>query len=175
MNKKAIRRMADAYFPPQFKTIFIDTDLKVATDLGLMKYLELPFDKKYDTNLTKDRLEVIHYLIDSSIWPDLCRQACTESYRIISENSDLLRLSDTCADEAKKGFEKRITQLQLRLRDEQTKTAEKQKTSVSQRDIEFEELMRDTLIHGIKKPKITLDSVGFICISKNQFGFDVTR
>jgi len=162
-NIQALRRRADAYFPPQFITVFIGTELKEVIDHELIEILSLPFEKSRDINLTKDRLEIIDTLIDPSIWPNLCRQAREESERIIKQRPAFINLCRGYSLEARKGFEHRI--LQLSLRNEQEKQLKGSHRTVSNEDVEMERKLCEALIGGIEKPKMTIDSVGFICIS----------
>lgn len=167
-NPAVLRRRSDAYFPPKFITVFIGLDLEEVTDEELLKTLNLPFDKSIDTNLTKHRLQIIDQLIDPSLWPGLCRQARDKSEQIINENADFITWCKKCSDNARQGLDQRVTQLKLRT--EQEKQLMSANRTVSEKDVEIERALCEVLVEGIEKPRVAIDSVGFICLSGRRIG-----
>ncbi len=161
-DMRAVRRRADAFFPPIMKTIYMDTDGRVVSDRELLNILERPFKKKEnmgsDYNLTKERISIIDQLIDRTVWPDICKQVREQSEKALIESADFQKTCMVLAERARKSMAERLEKLKLRLEREGSGLA-------VAKSLEAEAIIAKALVEGIRNPLILLDSVGFMVVS----------
>ncbi|GAB6179917.1 hypothetical protein JCM14036_12360 [Desulfotomaculum defluvii] len=162
LDPKALKRRADAFFPPLFISIFLDGDMKLVEDEQLLQILKRPFERKKDYgsdyNLTKHRLGMIDELVDPGLWPGFCREARETAGDILRS---LPYLQEECEKRARitaREYDNRLEQLALRQGYDKVGNKTKE-------DLELERQLADALIQGIRNPNIRLDSVGFIVVS----------
>jgi len=165
-NFKALERGADALFPPLMETIFLDTQMKVVEDATLLNILQRSYNGKggyaRDYNLAKDRLPILDNFVDAHQWLDLCRNARTASESLLRDRSSFIELCQRNAKIAEQKLSKRVEQLRLRL----NRISEEQlKDSTLNQELKIESALEAALLQGISRPRIRLDSVGFIIVS----------
>jgi ATP-dependent helicase HepA len=162
----ALRRRADAWFPPRVRTTFIDGDGKAVRDLALLAILEAPYvpvkERGGDTNLAKEKVGVIASCVDPERWPVLCRQARHASREVLVDSQEFRDSCEQSAAKAEGELSIRVEQLRLRSADERRGEAA---AAESDDDWATERRLGDALIAGIRRPHVRLDSVGFIIVS----------
>jgi len=166
-NEKALRRRADALFPPKRETIFLNSQLDVVEDTELLSILQRSYFGKSsdyrDYNLAKNRLPILDEFIDSDQWADFCRSARHTSENLLRDRSSFVELCEQRAKNATLKLENRVNQLQLRFN--RLSKREQIADSGLKKEIIIENALSQGLLKGIHSPRMTLDSVGFIIVS----------
>ena len=159
---RACHRRTDAFFPPQFKIINIDIDMRFVKDPEVLSIIEKPFMKiaegGNDINLHKQKSNIIDRLIDSSAWPDVCKEARKRSQQMIEESTEYRGKCEELARQAENSLNEKMSKLQLRFGKGCSEISIK-------KDLETEKVIGEAMIESIRNPLIRLDSVGFIVIS----------
>ena len=173
----ALRRRADALFPPIFFPLILDSDLQRVTDAGLQKTLMASYHSKelgtpgpQDFNLNQDRWEKIRHYCDSDVWRELCFAAKSKAIDGLNELTKLpekvkqgLAVADAAFAARKEQFESRIA-----------RNSEEQQSLVQ--EMEFEQAFHDVLVRSIATPSVRVDSVGGIFLSNlNPFSDERPR
>ena len=163
---KTLRRRADALFPPKLETVFVNARMEIVEDTGLLNILQRPYygkDSDYrDYNLAKDRLSIIDEFIDPGKWSNFCNLARKTSEKLLRDRTSFSELCQQRAKVATLKLDNRINQLQLRLNRVSEATA---KSSLLAEELTNETNISQALVEGIYRPRLKLDSVGFIIIS----------
>lgn len=166
---KALTRRADALFPPFMYTSFLDIGLEKVIDGELLRILPLPYTKestsRCDYNLSFHRLAAINHLVDPGHWSDLCTQARARSEELIRDSEQFQKYCRSYAVRAKKEMLKVSDQLRLRVERE---TESGINSQVLLEESSLSEELRTALIRGMVRPRLRLDSVGFIVVSGQQ-------
>jgi ATP-dependent helicase HepA len=162
----ALRRRADACFPPRAWTTFIDGDSNAVRDPSLIAILEAPYvpvrERGGDTNLAKEKIAFIASCVDVERWPALCREARDASRGLLLESQEFRDACERSAAQAESELNIRVEQLRLRSEDERLGDAT---AAQSDDDWATERLLGEALIVGIRRPHVRLDSVGFLIVS----------
>ncbi|WP_009634060.1 protein DpdE [Synechocystis sp. PCC 7509] len=163
---KTLRRRADALFPPKLETVFVNARMEIVEDTGLLNILQRPYygkDSDYrDYNLAKDRLSIIDEFIDPGKWSNFCNLARKTSEKLLRDRPSFNEVCDRCAKVATLKLDNRLNQLQLRLNRVSEATAN---SSLLAEELANETTISQALVEGIQRPRLKLDSVGFIIIS----------
>lgn len=166
ISSKALMRRADALFPPFMYTSFLDIALEKVVDEELLKILSLPYTKestrRCDYNLSFHRFAAIHHLVDPGHWSDLCAQARARSEELIRGSEHFQKYCRSYAVRAKKELIRRSDQLRLRVEREAEVGMNNQ---VLLEESKLSNELNTALIRGIARPRLRLDSVGFIVVS----------
>jgi ATP-dependent helicase HepA len=166
-NEKALRRRADALFPPQMETIFLDAQMDVVDNAELLSILQRPYFGKSsdyrDYNLAKNRLPILDEFIDPGKWADFCREARHTSEDLLRDRPSFIELCEQRAKSATLKLENRVNQLRLRF----NRLSKREQISDSglAKELSTEGALSQGLLKGIYRPRMTLDSVGFIIVS----------
>lgn len=168
---KALKRRADALFPPTIETIFIDArcePMSIVEDEALLKILQRPYKSKTshscrDYNLAKSRSPILNEFVDPSNWSEFCHRARRTSETLLGDRTSFIELCEQQAKIADRKLGKRLAQLRLRL----NRLAQSQPTSHSllAQELSIETALSQVILQGIRHPKIKLDSVGFTIVS----------
>lgn len=162
----ALRRRADAWFPPRALTTFIDGDGEAVRAPSLLAILEAPYlpvkERGGDTNLAKEKVAVIASCVDPERWPVLCREARDASREVLVGSQEFRDTCERSATQAEAELNIRVEQLRLRSADERQGDAP---AAQSDDDWATERRIGDALIAGIRRPHIRLDSVGLLIVS----------
>ncbi|PSB33288.1 protein DpdE [Chlorogloea sp. CCALA 695] len=163
---KTLRRRADALFPPKLETVFVNARMEIVEDTGLLNILQRPYygkDSDYrDYNLAKDRLSIIDEFIDPGKWSNFCQLARKTSEKLLRDRTSFGELCQQRAKVATLKLDNRLNQLQLRLDRVSEATA---KSSLLAEELTNETNISQALVEGIYRPRLKLDSVGFMIIS----------
>lgn len=176
-NEMALRRRADALFPPKMETIFLDSQMNVVENAELLVILQRNYYGKgshyRDYNLAKSRLPILDEFIDPSAWEDFCHVARRTSENLLRDQPSFIQLCEQLAKSATLKLENRLDQLQLRLN--RLSTFEQISNYGLAAELSTENALSQALLKGIHHPRISLNSVGFIIVSGRppaQFGRD---
>ena len=169
-NLKALQRRADALFPPIFETVFVDARseaMSLVEDGELLKILQRTYKGKggpnRDYNLSKNRTAIIDNFVDPLEWDDFCQRGRLISEELLRGRSAFVQMCDRSAVSAAIQLENRVNQLQLRLN--RLSQSAQLLESVLATEISTESVLSQAVLAGIRHPRLTLESVGFIVIS----------
>jgi ATP-dependent helicase HepA len=169
-NLKALQRRADALFPPIFETVFVaarSQPMLLVEDAELLQILQRPYKGKggpnRDYNLSKNRTSMIDNFVEPQEWDDFCRRGRQISEELLRERAKFKEMCDRSAVSATIQLENRVNQLQLRLN--RLSKSEQLLESVLATEINTESVLSQAVLAGIRHPRISLESVGFIVIS----------
>ncbi|MEG4967139.1 protein DpdE [Microcoleus sp. B6-A1] len=169
-NLKALQRRADALFLPIFETVFVDArsePMSLVEDAELLAILQRDYKGKggpnRDYNLSKNRTSLIDSFVDPLEWDDFCQKGRVVSEELLRGRSPFVEMCNSFAVTAAIQLENRVNQLQLRLN--RLSKSEQLLESVLADEINTESLLSQAVLAGIRRPHMTLESVGFIVIS----------
>jgi ATP-dependent helicase HepA len=164
---EALRRRADEVFPVEYRTIWLDSDLKEVTDKRILATLGLPYSQKpradggRDTNVRLGRWAKVDTLVSVSDWGDLCYRARKTAERLLREERVFL---DRCQLYWKKAHDVSVSvDDALRSRIYRLAGAAR-KSEESMAD--FEREISQALAKGIENPSLRLDSTGTVFLSR---------
>jgi ATP-dependent helicase HepA len=166
---KFLQRLVDGLFPPFVRSIFIDArydPMSIVEDKKLLNILKFSYQKSNqleDYNLAKNRLHILDDFIEPSKWQKICDRARQTSLDLLIQQPDFSELCDKSSNYAEQKLGRRVKQLRLRLNrfQEQEKTSNVGLEQELNNEIELSKI----IVQGIRKPLISLDSVGFIVVS----------
>jgi ATP-dependent helicase HepA len=158
LNASAVRRKADAAFPPIAETIWIDNQLLPLTD-DCIEDLNRPLDAKLDKNVNQERWPVVLKQFGSTMWAELCadaRRVAEESLRL---QHDLTNSTRRLASE----FEAigALVQEQGRSRMEALVGWSEEQSQLRD-EVEEAEHIASQIAAGIRAPHIRLDAAGVV-------------
>ncbi|MFI5509106.1 protein DpdE [Mycobacterium sp. NPDC051804] len=163
---KALRRRADAIFPPAVETVWIDIDGMAIVDPTIVGILERRYRKPPtagadgDLNLNPARLGEAYSVLPQSNWKDSWRDAeAAARQTIVHLESFVERVGaglESCA------YDGQARQRQLALREAYSEGLER---ADLRRERELEELMTSTLDKAIRAPRLSLDSTGIVIVA----------
>jgi len=169
-NLKALQRRADALFIPIFETVFVDArseQMSLVEDAENLAILQRDYKGKggpnRDYNLSKNRTSLIDSFVDPLEWDDFCQKGRVVSEELLRGRSAFVEMCNSFAVTAAIQLENRVNQLQLRLN--RLSKSEQLLASVLADEIKTESLLSEAVLAGIRRPHMTLESVGFIVIS----------
>ncbi|WP_333448258.1 protein DpdE [Microcoleus sp. D3_18_C4] len=169
-NLKALQRRADALFLPIFETVFVDArseEMSLVEDAEILAILQRAYKGKggpnRDYNLSKNRTSLIDSFVDPLEWDDFCQKGRVVSEKLLRGRSAFVEMCNSFAVTAAIQLENRVNQLQLRLN--RLSKSEQLLESVLADEINTESLLSQAVLAGIRRPHMTLESVGFIVIS----------
>jgi ATP-dependent helicase HepA len=163
---ETIRRRADAAFPVQHTTVWLDRDLNHLVDEQSLQLLEAPYvkdrshDGRIDLNVTPERWPSVEHLISVSDWRDFCHRGASAAESILRNDPVLGELRASAARQlrANVAAARDIMQSRLAKLEGPTKAAEARAAST-----EWE--IDEALILGIDAPAIRIDAAGAVILS----------
>jgi len=158
----ALRRMADAAFPPIVLTLWLDENLLVPDEPLRKMTLAKPYQKPPDANLNQKRWPLVERHFSLSNWTDLCRTARENAEKMLLQETDLLKLSEQLAikAEAKLAYVKE----QMISRIEALHGSKSEKIHALE-ELRFQELVQLSLAAAIRKPAINVNSAGVVFLA----------
>ncbi|WP_293128895.1 protein DpdE [Microcoleus sp. bin38.metabat.b11b12b14.051] len=169
-NLKALQRRVDALFLPTFETVYVDArseQMSLVEDAELMNILQRAYKGKggpnRDYNLSKNRTSLIDSFVDPLDWDDFCQKGRLVSEELLRGRQAFGEICNSSAVSAAIQLENRVNQLQLRLN--RLSKSEQLLESVLAEEISTESALNQAVLAGIRRPHLTLESVGFIVIS----------
>lgn len=163
---ETIRRRADAAFPVQYTTVWLDRDLNHLIDEQLLRLLEAQYvkdprpDGRIDLNVTPERWPAVERLISVSDWRDFCHRGAGAAQTYLRNASVFgeLRASAARRLRANVAAARDIMKSRLAKLEGTAKDAEARAAST-----EWE--IDEALIHGIDAPAIRIDAAGAVILS----------
>jgi len=169
-NLKALQRRADALFIPTFETVFVDArseQMSLVEDAEVLAILQRGYKGKggpnRDYNLSKNRTSLIDSFVDPLEWDDFCQKGRVVSEELLRGREAFVEMCNNSAVSAAIQLKNRVNQLQLRLN--RLSKSEQLLESVLGDEISTESALSEAVLAGIRRPQMTLESVGFIVIS----------
>jgi ATP-dependent helicase HepA len=161
----AVRRLADAAFPPFIETLWIDQDLQTA-DEDCLHELARPYNQNYDTNIRPDILPKAIAKVGCGRWADLCDSVRSVGERLLFKKFDLQSLVEAKAKDftaarsiVQEQFSSRLAALPKELASER---------GALKQEIKSAKDLTDILEAGILHPLIHLDSAGIVILSSKS-------
>ena len=163
----ALRRRADALFPPLYKTLFVGTDGVVETREPVLKVLDQPFKRLSkgggDTNLHKERVVLIDEFVEPRRWESVCRKAHEVATETLLTSSAMEAHIHEATGAARRDLERRMDRLAMRA-DDVDGTAE----AKDEEEHQYEEAIGNHLMEGTEAPLVTVDAVGFMVVTGRE-------
>lgn len=163
----ALRRRGDGLFPPFFHRLWLDEALKSVEDEALLSMLEARYDPRgdlsyRDTNLNARRIDQLRSrsLPIVSEWPFFVMKARTVAETLLYERREIEVRASNAVSRARADDAGRFARLRLRIAREQGIGAKEER-----RRLAIEEPIAAALYEGIKRPRVTLDTIGAVFLS----------
>jgi ATP-dependent helicase HepA len=158
----ALRRLADAAFPPMILTIWLDENCSVPEDPTREQVLAKPYQKLPDVNLSQDRWPLVepYYSLDG--WPDLCRAARDRAESLLFQKTDLRSVSATRARKVEERLALLREQFGSRIN---ALTGSQTEVTQTSEELELQELVQTSLVQAIRQPAITVNSAGAVFLA----------
>lgn len=155
---KVYKRLLDKFFAPHYMTIQLDYQGEVADssygDLMKTPYKDID-EGGNDTNIIKDRLQVIRDAFSTKAWENICIQVQKNSRKQLYKE---LSFADLCQANAARALR--------HLKDMQTQIELRNSYDGTWGNYEVLDLeMYEALLEGIKQPNVILDAAGFVVLS----------
>lgn len=165
-SASALRRRGDYGLPVEYRTVWLNSDLKPIRNDRLIEALQRPYSKirradgSADVHLRHDRWPSVDVLPELLYWDELCFRARREAERILRESADFEtycvgRAADYRAASAlaQERLQSRISRLAGAAREAELLVAR------------FEEALAVELAAGIESPSLRADSAGAVVLS----------
>jgi ATP-dependent helicase HepA len=170
--RAAMKRRGDTLLSPQVMTLWLTEDGERADPALVETILSLPYlretiDNSYvDTNLNAERLlHLTKSLPDLfQAWPQRCDGLRRRALELLHADTDLLSKKEHAIRQARRHSGIRLAQLSAR-----TQSLSGSEAMTEQRHLELERALSEALLHGIDRPLIRLDVMGFIILSAQPF------
>ncbi|UQB75383.1 hypothetical protein KI427_09160 [Rhodococcus ruber] len=162
----AIRRRADALFPPAIETVWIDVTGNVISDPEVLAILDERYRKPRtlgeagDFSINITRLQRVFRIVPKPVWRDEWRAAESAARSAVLELDRVHDRISTGSSLCAHDHRTRIRQLALR---EKYASAEEAATLASERRLESD--LSHTLSDAIANPSLRLDSTGIVIVS----------
>jgi ATP-dependent helicase HepA len=165
-DRAAFARQAVGFFPPMMRTVYVDSDGQAVTDERLLVVLRRPFlsaDKGgTDFSLEGVHGQVLDALIDPAQWKHICSAAAEKAKEVLRHNEAFASACASRRQQAERDLLFRAERMRLRM------TTERQIAkglTITSRDMEIEDKLRQVLLDGIVNPHLRLDSIGLLIIA----------
>lgn len=165
-SASALRRRGDYGLPVEYRTVWLNSDLKPIRSDRLIAALQRPYSKirradgSVDVHLRYDRWPSVDVLPELLYWDELCFRARREAERALRESAEFetycvgraaaFRVASTLAQER---LQSRISRLAGAAREAELLVAR------------FEEALAAELASGIESPSLRADSAGAVVLS----------
>lgn len=165
LSMAAVRRRADAAFPPIVRTVWVSEGLEVVQGKTLTE-LERPYVKGVsDSNLNHERwpqLQPHFKLVD---WPHRCRAAQAVAAEAVVREVDLAKLTEAMASRLEEGTALVKEQCESRI---EVLANSPREATLAREELELEMRVRKALLAGIRKPGLCLDATGAVFLAGFQ-------
>jgi ATP-dependent helicase HepA len=162
LSEAALRRRADAVFPPIARTLWLNEDLEEPDETTRFE-LARPYVKSAtDTNINQHRWPLVQSHFDLTNWPHRCRAARAAAVDAVARQVDLEQLSRELATRLE--METTVVREQCQSRIEALSQSPRE-AALAQREWAMEMRVRDALLASIHKHGIRLDAAGAIFLA----------
>jgi ATP-dependent helicase HepA len=158
----AVRRRADAAFPPIMRTLWISEDLEEVNG-RLLAELEKPYVKGVtDINLNQERWPQVQRYFSLADWSYRCRAARTAAGEAVVRQVDLAKLTTALASRLEEETAVVNEQCQSRI---EALAKSPREAALAQEEKDMELRVREALLAGIRKPGLRLDAAGAVFLA----------
>lgn len=154
------RRRTDDYFPPKIFTVYVDENMNIMEDGFITDVLDQPYDKDIDTNLSSRR-NIIDHFIDADKLDSLCKRVSSYSQNILLNSIEYQTAYNEALSKAKIEIDLKCINIKRR-----QKIQEQMKIDSNAEEYEKLIIFEESIMEGIKTPKIKLDSFGMFFLSR---------
>jgi ATP-dependent helicase HepA len=162
--RAALRRRGDLALPPRFSTIWLDSTLTQVRDPKLRELLEAPYlpdhrsGKYRDTNINARRWKRVKTMRLDPVahWSELCRQGRERAETCLRSDPEFLELLRTAGSEAATIDFSRISQLEVR---------ERQNPDAGTAQLDLERSIAAKMHDGILHPSVRLETIGSVFLT----------
>ncbi len=157
--KASLQRRLDGLLPPYLHTFWVDAAGDLVTDAERLRDLDEPYDKRAgDVNLRPVRFERADHELRLGDWSETCRRVRRRSEELLRNSPTFLQHIAECRAKAEKYLGSRVEVVRAR--------AERTGALATERsEAEREELLAQTLLAGVRAPRLRLEAVGFVCLA----------
>ena len=174
MAINALRRRGDMVFPPTYHQVWLNSELEAEINPGTVGLLESPYleratgDGDRDLNLNWERWEKLKNIRMPMVdyWSEIVHQAREKAEMVLREQVDLEQQIEHAFRAARETDQSRFAQLQTRIRH-----AEGKEASFEAQILEIEEATAERFYRGIQDPKITLELIGAVFLSRHSLDY----
>ncbi len=162
---RAVRRRADALFPPVLRPVFVNQGGQPPA-AAVLDLLARPYTKRTeggtDTTLDAERTPVLHQFIDPTQWRDRIDATRAAAEAAVRAEAEFVARGQARGDAAEAALSARCAQLSLRAGPGST-TADG-----GAADLALERDLAAALVAGVRRPRFLVDSVGFLVLSGRE-------
>jgi ATP-dependent helicase HepA len=165
-DETAIIKRGDSFLAPFLVDRILDIDGNHVYEPRILEAVSLPYNFKartFDTNLVKEHLQVLDRVVDSSRWPDLCRDLRLLAETRLREDSDFEARIERAAEHATKKLSVQTQSLRLRVAELARKGSRDLRQE--QNNLRIEQQLAQDILSGIRAPHVRLDSIAFYVLS----------
>ncbi len=161
----SIRARMDGYYPPQYKVLYVQSNLEVLKDSSKLNLLHKKYKhdaisgEKSDLNIGS-RPELLYSLIDKSLFANLCKKIKDNSESFIKEEDEFKKSLSKSISDAEVDLSKRYRRINMRLKS-MGKDLKDDKSYLS--EIQLNQLILDSL----QEPSIKLMSIGVFVVASD--------
>ena len=174
MTAAALSRRGDMMFPPSFRRIWLDGELQPVDDEGLVTLLDAPYrkapgrgrdDGRVDRNLNHRRWDAVRRLglPVMADWQSLVMAARAKAEVELCRRAAVRERAEQAVARAREIDEGRFAQLEARIR-----VGDGASVEADLRHLETERRVALAMYEGMRKPRISLDTIGALFLSGRQ-------
>jgi ATP-dependent helicase HepA len=160
VEQAALRRRGDEVFPVEYRTIWLNADMKFVRNDKVLLLLERPYDKVHDVHLRSDRWPGPEILPELNSWDELCFRARREAERFLREAPEFQTRCAAHATACRSQGERVATASDSRL---SRLHGAAYAAEANLRDAEV--ALLTALEKGILRPSVRVDSAGAVVLS----------
>lgn len=162
LRETALRRRADAAFPPIVRSIWVDEDMTPLEQSP--PGTEERFDSHggRDWNLNWQRWELVRRQYNLAPWKDLCMHAAGVAREALVKTEAVVELTCRLARALEAETEIAREQWQSRLQALTDRTVERE---FAEQELNLEMEIREALLVGVRNPRLRIDAAGAVFLS----------
>jgi len=162
------KRLGDSFYMPEFKTLWVDS-YKSHLDTNLIsECLALKYSKKtrengsFDKNINPLRWSFIENLGIEQLeyWSDLCQDISKYAVEVLKSSASFSEKITSAVNDFRNINYAYFSQIESRLKSFSSETNE-----IERDQFEYEKIIYERLLEGIKEPSVTIDSIGVVFLS----------
>ena len=162
LSASALRRRADAVFPPIARTLWLNEDLEEPDEIAL-EGLEMRYERSGGSvNINQDRWPLVESRFDLTNWPYRCRAARETAEEMVVRLEDLKKVTEDRAMELERDTAVVKEQTQSRM---EALAAFPRELEFANEEWALEMRVREALTNSIRNHGIRLDAVGAVFLA----------
>lgn len=161
----SVRTRMDGYYPPQYKVLYVHSNLEVIKDISKINFLNERYkqdpvnNEKRDLNIGS-RPELLYSLIDKSLFSNLCKKIKENAESFLKGEEGFRKNLSECISNAEVDLARRYRRINMRMKSI-GKNLEDDKSYFN--EIQMNQLLLDAL----QEPTIKLMSIGVFVIAND--------